>query len=192
MSGEMIDVMSESIQLRCGIAWRRIDPHLGFQALDLPFEPSSISRGEENPHKKAAHLRRTSGSQHRTFRFMGYYGDELPRHGHRSPSELAEDEMISSLHGNVCMPSSAEQIGPPGVECVRHTRMSVVPWADAHPLENARAMQGSHWIRVAPLHVETNPQPSWSRLALLADLNDTTWDAWSAFTLSGMHRRPVL
>jgi nucleotide-binding universal stress UspA family protein len=33
---------------------------------------------------------------------MGYYPEELPRHGHRNPSELAEDELLSSLHGEFC------------------------------------------------------------------------------------------
>ena len=49
---------------------------------------------------------------------MGYYQEEPPRHGHRNPSELAEDELLSSFHGRFCgMPASADEIGPSGVEC---------------------------------------------------------------------------
>jgi hypothetical protein len=44
---------------------------------------------------------------------MGYYGDEPPRHGHRNPSELAEDEMLSAFHGKFCgMPATIEEMGP--------------------------------------------------------------------------------
>lgn len=31
---------------------------------------------------------------------MGYYHDEPPRHAHRNPSELAEDELLSSFYGH--------------------------------------------------------------------------------------------
>lgn len=44
---------------------------------------------------------------------MGYYAEQPPRHGHRTPSELAEDEILSALHGDFCgMPARPEQTGP--------------------------------------------------------------------------------
>ena len=44
---------------------------------------------------------------------MGYYEEQPPRHGHRTPSELAEDEILSALRGDFCgMPARAEQIAP--------------------------------------------------------------------------------
>jgi hypothetical protein len=49
---------------------------------------------------------------------MGYYREEPPPHGHRKPSELAEDELLSSFHGKFCgMPATADEIGPSGIEC---------------------------------------------------------------------------
>ena len=35
---------------------------------------------------------------------MGFYDDRPPPHGHRSPADLAENEMLEALHGNVCAP----------------------------------------------------------------------------------------
>jgi nucleotide-binding universal stress UspA family protein len=70
---------------------------------------------------------------------MGYYEDRPPRHGHRTPSELAEDEILEALHGNVCMPGRIEETGPIGTESVRHTHVALLPWADAHPLAGAPA-----------------------------------------------------
>jgi len=35
---------------------------------------------------------------------MGFYEDHPPPHGHRSPADLAENEMLEALHGNVCGP----------------------------------------------------------------------------------------
>jgi hypothetical protein len=67
---------------------------------------------------------------------MGYYEEQLPRHGHRTPSELAEDEILSALRGDFCgMPARPEQTGPTSRgECLRSTSVAVLPWADAHPL----------------------------------------------------------
>ena len=70
---------------------------------------------------------------------MGYYEDSHPRHGHRTPAELAEDEIIEALHGNVCVPRHTEETGPIGTESVRHTHAALLPWGDAHPLEDASA-----------------------------------------------------
>jgi nucleotide-binding universal stress UspA family protein len=39
---------------------------------------------------------------------MGFYEDHPPPHGHRSPADLAEDEVQEALHGNVCAPGHAE------------------------------------------------------------------------------------
>lgn len=36
---------------------------------------------------------------------MGYYEERPPRHGHRTPTELAEDEVLSALEGHVCSPT---------------------------------------------------------------------------------------
>jgi nucleotide-binding universal stress UspA family protein len=68
---------------------------------------------------------------------MGYYEDRHPRHGHRTPAELAEDEILEALHGKVCVPGHTEETGPAGTESVRHTNTELLPWADAHPLEGA-------------------------------------------------------
>jgi nucleotide-binding universal stress UspA family protein len=43
---------------------------------------------------------------------MGYYEERPPRHGHRTPAELAEDEVLSALEGNVCAPSGGDETGP--------------------------------------------------------------------------------
>ena len=73
------------------------------------------------------------------FGFMGYYEDRPPRHGHRTPSELAEDEILSALRGDFCgMPARLEQTGPTSQsECLRSTRVALLPWDDAHPLPRA-------------------------------------------------------
>ncbi len=70
---------------------------------------------------------------------MGYYEDSHPRHGHRTPAELAEDEILQALHGEVCVPGHTEETGPTGTESVRHTHRALLPWADAHPLEGVPA-----------------------------------------------------
>lgn len=70
---------------------------------------------------------------------MGFYDDTPPRHGHRSPSELAEDELLAAAHGNVCVPGHLEETGPTGTESVRHTHVALLPWADAHPFTSPPA-----------------------------------------------------
>ena len=35
---------------------------------------------------------------------MGYYEDGHPPHSHRTPAELADDEILEALRGNVCAP----------------------------------------------------------------------------------------
>ncbi len=79
---------------------------------------------------------------------MGYSEDSPPRHGHRSPSELAEDEILAAIHGDVRMPGRIEETGPTGTECLRHTNVALLPWADAHPLaleppERSRESEGT-------------------------------------------------
>jgi len=66
---------------------------------------------------------------------MGFYEEQPPRHGHRTPSELAEDEILSAVHGDFCsMPATFDEAGPTSdAEAKRSTRVAVVPWADAHP-----------------------------------------------------------
>ncbi|HEY5021118.1 MAG TPA: universal stress protein [Gemmatimonadaceae bacterium] len=71
------------------------------------------------------------------FQLMGYYVDGHPRHGHRTPAELAEDEILEALDGRVCVPGHTEETGPAGTESVRHTHTALLPWADAHPLQGA-------------------------------------------------------
>jgi hypothetical protein len=70
---------------------------------------------------------------------MGFYEDRPPRHGHRTPSELAEDEILSALHGDYCgMPARPEQTGPTSHrECLQSTGVALLPWADAHPFAPA-------------------------------------------------------
>lgn len=70
---------------------------------------------------------------------MELYPNGHPRHSHRSPAELAEDERIEALHGVVCAPPATAEAGPPTTESVLHTQMAVLPWADAHPLGVAPA-----------------------------------------------------
>lgn len=43
---------------------------------------------------------------------MGYYDDRPPPHGHRTPSELADEEILAALHGNACMPEHVEESAP--------------------------------------------------------------------------------
>ena len=35
---------------------------------------------------------------------MGYYDDGRPPHSHRTPAEIADDEVLEALRGNVCAP----------------------------------------------------------------------------------------
>jgi hypothetical protein len=74
---------------------------------------------------------------------MGYYQESPPRHGHRTPSELVEDEMLSALHGDFCgMPEMLEKPRPrTDTECVPLTHVALLPWADARPLPPAVVTQ---------------------------------------------------
>ena len=67
---------------------------------------------------------------------MGFYEERPPRHGHRNPSELAEDEMLSSLHGDFCgMPEAVDAtLLAADAERACLTHFALLPWDDAHPL----------------------------------------------------------
>jgi hypothetical protein len=67
---------------------------------------------------------------------MGFYEERPPRHGHRTPAELAEDEILSALHGDFCgMPEAPEKPKPKGeIKGVAASSAALLPWADAHPL----------------------------------------------------------
>jgi hypothetical protein len=39
---------------------------------------------------------------------MKFYEGDPPRHGHRSPAELADDEILASLRGDFCAMPEAE------------------------------------------------------------------------------------
>jgi hypothetical protein len=67
---------------------------------------------------------------------MGYYEERPPRHGHRNPSELAEDEMLSSIHGDFCgMPEAVDAtVLAADAERACLTHFALLPWDDAHPL----------------------------------------------------------
>ena len=69
---------------------------------------------------------------------MGFYEERPPRHGHRIPSELAEDEMLSAIHGDFCgMPEAVgATVSETVAECTCSTHFALLPWADAHPLAN--------------------------------------------------------
>ncbi len=83
---------------------------------------------------------------------MGYYDDDHPRHGHRTPTELTEDELLSALHGKFCgMPASFDETGPVGIESTRSMRVSLLPWADSHPLESVAAKKPRDAVAGAPV-----------------------------------------
>jgi hypothetical protein len=67
---------------------------------------------------------------------MGFYEERPPRHGHRNPSELAEDEMLSSIHGDFCgMPEAVDAtVLAANAERACLTHFALLPWDDAHPL----------------------------------------------------------
>ena len=69
---------------------------------------------------------------------MGFYDERPPRHGHRTPAELAEDEELLTVYGNVSgMPARPDETGPTAHNgCLVSTRVSLLPWKDAHPLTN--------------------------------------------------------
>jgi nucleotide-binding universal stress UspA family protein len=91
---------------------------------------------------------------------MGYYEDSHPRHGHRTPAELAEDEILEALHGNVCVPQHTEETGPTGTESVRHTHAALLPWADAHPLQNATVALPLEGKSTPPAAAQAAPPPT--------------------------------
>jgi hypothetical protein len=65
---------------------------------------------------------------------MGFYQDRPPRHGHRTPSELAEDEFLSAAYGDFCGMPEAPEKSPIGVAaCMSTPHFALLPWADAHP-----------------------------------------------------------
>jgi hypothetical protein len=66
---------------------------------------------------------------------MGFYEERPPRHGHRNPSELAEDEMLSSIHGDFCgMPEAVDAtMLAADAERACLTHFALLPWDDAHP-----------------------------------------------------------
>ena len=72
---------------------------------------------------------------------MGFYEERPPRHGHRNPSELAEDEMLSSIHGDFCwMPEAVDAtVLAADVERACLTHFALLPWDDAHPLLSTSA-----------------------------------------------------
>ncbi len=91
---------------------------------------------------------------------MGYYEDSHPRHGHRTPAELADDEKLAALHGNVCVPGHVEETGPAGTESVRHTHAALLPLADAHPLTGAPVAPPRDSERTPPAATEAVPPPT--------------------------------
>ena len=91
---------------------------------------------------------------------MGYSEDSPPRHGHRSPSELAEDEILAAIHGNVCVPGRIEETGPTGTESVRHTHAALLSWADAHPLTGAPVSPPRDSKPTPPTPTEAVPPPT--------------------------------
>jgi hypothetical protein len=84
---------------------------------------------------------------------MGFYEERPPRHGHRTPSELAEDEVMSALHGDFCgMPEAPEKPRPAdGIACLPTLHVALLPWADAHPFSatSGRVFYGTSGIASA-------------------------------------------
>lgn len=56
---------------------------------------------------------------------MGYSEEAPPRHGHRTPADLAEDEQLAAVHGHVCAPRHMEEAGPIGTESERQGHLEV-------------------------------------------------------------------
>jgi hypothetical protein len=74
---------------------------------------------------------------------MGFYEERPPRHGHRTPSELAEDELLSAVHGDFCgMPEAPEKTPIRGIASAPIPHLALLPWADAHPFG---AISGKHF-----------------------------------------------
>lgn len=96
----------------------------------------------------------------RQFPIMGFYEERPPRHGHRTPAELAEDETLSALHGDFCgMPAAPEELRPAEeTACVPISHLSLLPWADAHPF-SPTSVQQSYGAGIAPIPAD-NPAPT--------------------------------
>jgi nucleotide-binding universal stress UspA family protein len=107
---------------------------------------------------------------------MGYYEEAPPRHGHRIPSELAEDELLAALHGNVCIPGQTRETGPTATESVRYSHLAILRWADAHPFESARVNPPPPSETTAPTPTETSSRtkkPKESRPAMTTQTVET-------------------
>ena len=93
------------------------------------------------------------------FPIMGFYEERPPRHGHRTPAELAEDETLSALHGDFCgMPEAPEERGPTKKTACAHTsHVSLLPWADAHPFLPPSVKQ-SYGAGIDPISAD-GPRP---------------------------------
>jgi hypothetical protein len=67
--------------------------------------------------------------------FMGYYEERPPRHGHRSPTELADDELLSAIHGDFCgMPEAIDAtVLAANAERGCLTHFALLARSDAHP-----------------------------------------------------------
>lgn len=66
---------------------------------------------------------------------MGYYSDGPPRHSHRSPAEIADDEILAALRGDYCgVLTQLDDKAPPRFteRCVNPIprRLALVRWAD--------------------------------------------------------------
>jgi nucleotide-binding universal stress UspA family protein len=108
---------------------------------------------------------------------MGYYEEAPPRHGHRTPAELAEDEKLAALHGHVCIPARIEDTGPIGTECVRHSHLAVLPWADAHPFASAPGKRAPQGKRTASTSTEASShakQPREQEPAMTTQTTETS------------------
>jgi len=82
---------------------------------------------------------------------MGFYDDHAPPHGHRTPADLAEDEMLEALHGNVCAPGHVEPTAAsaPSVEGSSATRKVT---------QETKAMTTAT-ITATPVRQTTHPKP---------------------------------
>ena len=107
---------------------------------------------------------------------MGFYEERPPRHGHRTPSELAEDEILSAVHGDYCgMPADLEETGPTtGTECPRLTHVALLPWADAHPLGSTPVNQPRGSAGGAPTTIESL---AWAKKPTGAEANHDNADS---------------
>jgi hypothetical protein len=92
---------------------------------------------------------------------MGFYQDRPPRHGHRTPSELAEDEFLSAAYGDFCgMPEAPEKPPIGETACVPILNLALVPWADAHPFGTMLGKQSWGMSGVVSAYADTRgPAP---------------------------------